>query len=206
MKSVERINQWNKRFAAVLLAAGDSSRMGTPKLFLEFSPGATFMDACVKAFLDFGCQEIFLVVNRQVFKKLTTQENQISSRIRFVLNNTPEYGRFYSLQCGLNAVSKQSHVFFHNIDNPFISMEVLEALAYANMKADVICPAYDGRRGHPVLISRKLVSDIITEENHHWILRDFLMRYKNLYVPVSDPNILVNINTPNDYSQHFGSC
>lgn len=195
-----------KGYAAILLAAGDSSRMGTPKPFLEFSPGVTFMDACVKAFLDFGCQRVVLVVNGRVFNKLTGLENQTSSQVRIVLNKYPERGRFYSLQCGLNIVSEQSHVFFHNIDNPFISKEVLEALACANKKAEVVCPAYGGRRGHPVLISRKPMSDIITEKNQNWILRDFLLRYKNLSVPVSYPNILININNPEDYNQHFGKC
>ncbi len=202
---MDKLISGKKGFAAVVLAAGDSSRMGKQKLFLEFSPGVSFMDACVKAFLDFGCTELIVVVNRQVFKKLTVREIQTSSRLKIVLNNYPERGRFYSLQCGLNAVSEKAHVFFHNVDNPFVSMEVLDALANASANADVICPAFKGKRGHPVLISQKPVSDIISETDHNWVLRDFLKRYKNLSVPVSDPNILVNMNTPSDYNQHFGN-
>ncbi len=81
---------------------------------------------------------------------------------------------------------------------------MLKALISWKKTADVICPACQGKRGHPVLITGKAVTDIISESNYDWNLREYLDNYQNESVPVSDPNILVNINTPEDYARLLG--
>ena len=191
-------------YAAVLLAAGDSQRMGTPKAMLEFRKGINFLEACLQAFRDFGCAEVVVVVNAQLYERLQSNEVSQPENAHFILNNHPERGRFFSLQCGLKALSAEMNTFFHNVDNPFITPEVLKALISREKTADVICPVYQGKRGHPVLITGKVVSDIISERNYDWNLRDYLDRYHNESVQVTYPNILVNINTPEDYARLLG--
>ncbi len=191
------------KHAAVLLAAGDSQRMGSPKAMLEFRKGINFLEACLQAFRDFDCAEVAVVVNLRLYElllnALTLPENT-----HIVLNEHPEYGRFFSLQCGLKALSAKTNTFFHNVDNPFITPEVLKALTVSEKKADVFCPSYQDKRGHPVLISSKVASDIASESNYEWNLRDYLNRYHNVSVPLQDPNILVNINTPEEYARMLG--
>ncbi len=194
----------NDRFAGVLLAAGHSHRMGSPKPMLEFGHATTFLDACLKAFIDFGCEKVVVVTNKHVYDLLKSAIKDLPVNVRFVLNNYPERGRFYSLGCGLKTIQSYTKVFFHNVDNPFISSDVLKALSAQEQTADVICPAYNGKRGHPVLISSKVVSDIVSESNTERNLRNYLDRYHNVSVPVHDPNILININTPEEYTRLLG--
>jgi molybdenum cofactor cytidylyltransferase len=191
-------------YAAVLLAAGDSQRMGTPKAMLEFRKGINFLEACLQAFRDFSCAGVVVVVNAQLYERLKSNEVSQPENVHFILNDHPERGRFFSLQCGLKALSAGTNTFFHNVDNPFISPDVLNALATKARTSDVTCPAYEGKRGHPVLISGRVVSDVISESNYDWNLRDYLDRYHNESVRVTDPNILVNINTPEDYARLLG--
>ncbi len=202
---IGRYNQWiNDRYLGVLLAAGRSQRMGVPKAFLPFRDGMNFLEACLQAFNNFGCKEVVVVVNQQLFKQVDSKEFNLQENARFVCNEYPERGRFFSLQCGLKALTKRTNTFIHNVDNPFITSGVLQALAEKEKTADVICPAYGARRGHPVLVSSGVVKDIISEDSHDYNLRDYLERYQHVSVPVTDPNILVNINTPEDYARMVG--
>lgn len=192
------------RYAAVILAAGDSHRMGTPKALLAFRNDMNFLEACLKAFNDIGCEEVVVVVNQYLYRLLASKGVNLHMNARLVLNAYPARGRFFSLQCGLRAISVDTNTFFHNVDNPFITPGVLKALINSEKEADVICPAYRGKRGHPVLINNKVVSDLISESNYDRHLRDYLDRYRHVSVPVTDPNILININTPDEYARMLG--
>ncbi len=201
----ERESQWiNDRYAGVLLAAGHSQRMGTPKAMLEFRDGINFLEACLQAFRDFGCEEVAVVVNLRLYERLLSNAPTLPENTHIVLNEHPEHGRFFSLQCGLKALSAKTNTFIHNVDNPFISQDVLKALSAKKKTADVICPAFNGKRGHPVLISSQVASDIVSETNYDWNLRDYLNRYHNVSVPLQDPNVLVNINAPGEYARLLG--
>ncbi len=185
-------------YSAVILAAGHSSRMGVPKMFLEVSPGVSFLDACVDAFIGFGCKEVLVVTNPS-FMMLVDLKPSWEGIVRLVQNAKPDYGRFYSLQCGLKALIGMRSVFFHNVDNPFVSKEVLTALSSKEGEASVVRPSFNKQRGHPVLINSNVVKDMLSEKGHVQDLRDYLARYKNVSVPVKTPDILKNINTPEDY-------
>ena len=185
-------------YSAVILAAGHSSRMGVPKMFLELRPGMSFLDACVDAFIDFGCKEVLVVTNPS-FLMLVDLQPSWEGIVRLVQNAKPDYGRFYSLQRGLKAMKEIRPVFFHNVDNPFVSKEVISALVSKECEASVVRPSFNKKRGHPVLINSNVVKDMLLEKGRVHDLREYLARYKNLSVPVTTSDILRNINTPEDY-------
>ncbi len=187
-------------FAAVILAAGHSSRMGVPKMFLEVRPGVSFLDACVDVFINFGCKEVMVVTN-PVFLKMVEFQSSWKEVVHLVPNAYPDFGRFYSLQLGLKALSGIRGVFFHNIDNPFVTLEVLSALSSNDSEASVVRPSFNKKRGHPVLIKYNVIKDVLAENSYNHNLRDYLARYDNVSVPVQDSGILQNINTPEDYKK-----
>ncbi len=192
-----------KKYSAVLLAAGSSRRMGKSKPFLLFNKNETFIEKCIQTFREFGCEEVIIVTSRQdydVFKK--TNSNWLRG-VSLVVNDHPERGRFFSLQLGLMALSKAASCFFHNTDNPFVTIEVLKAMASCGGNAKAIYPVFKGRRGHPVLISKDIVRAIRSEKNHEYHLREFLNRFSGYETEVFDPGILVNINTPEDYEHYI---
>lgn len=192
-----------KDFSVVLLAAGESRRMGRPKLSLAYSETRSFVERCVEVFLDFGCSPIAVVANDSGMKHLQQAPSAWSSRVLPLLNDAPERGRFLSLQIGLRALSPGAYVFLHNVDSPFVSPGILEDLASRAGTADYIRPVCRGRHGHPVLISPGVASEIAWESQQVENVRDYLQRYTQCFVETSDAGVLVNINSPEDYRRYF---
>lgn len=188
-----------KHFSVVLLAAGSSQRMGRSKPFLLFNNNETFIEKCIQTFIEFGCGEVIVVTNRHDYDVFKKTRGNWPAGVSFVVNDHPERGRFFSLQTGLLALSHEAPCFFHNADNPFITVDVLKAMVSCSDKAAAIYPVFKGRRGHPVLINQDIINAIRSEKNHECHLRDFLYGFSGYETEVFDPGILVNINTPEDY-------
>ena len=64
---------------------------------------------------------------------------------------------------------------------------------------DFAVPIFNNRGGHPVLLNKKPVEDIVSAQNTNQNFKIFLKKYRRINVPVNDENILVNINTQDDY-------
>ena len=190
-------------FSAVIMAAGVSRRMGVPKLSLPFDENCSFVERSVQVFADFPCREISVVVNDDGWIWLAENDPGWPENVHAVLNQYPEKGRFFSLQKGLEAIRELCPVFLHNVDNPFINKDILHKLAKNIQKADYIRPVCGTKAGHPVLVSPKIVSDILKESNPVNHVRHFLEQYPQQLVPVTDHDTLININTPEAYRQHF---
>lgn len=192
-----------KEFSAVVMAAGESKRMGRNKLLLPFNRDQSFVERCVSVFLGFGCRQVVVVVNSDGAGKLIRIKSPWPARVHTVLNAFPHKSRFYSLQLGLGALNNASPVFIHNVDNPFVTAATLGLLASRAGRADYIRPCCGGKSGHPILISRRVVNDIVSEENTHTNIRDYLSGYPALPVDTDERGVLININTTDDYQRYF---
>ena len=186
----------------IILAAGKSSRMGQPKFKLMMPEGISFLEHIVRQYLDVGCEQIILVVNAEDSHFLT---NGTGSKLDYqiVINEHPESGRLFSLQKGMNTTGGKGFFFFQNIDNPFASPNLLNALYEKRQKADLIKPVYNGKGGHPVLISEKIARELLQLNDRTISLRDFLAPYPTLRLETEDKNILVNINTREDLEKLY---
>ena len=191
--------------AGVILAAGFSGRMGVPKLSLPFDDNQTFTEKIINTYLSAGCKNIVLVVNRQGKEVLKKQKDfLVEGNVFVVLNAFPERERFYSLQTGLKLLDRIPAVFVQNIDNPFVHPDWLQKLTEAIEPGTFAVPHHKGQGGHPVLLSGKIVRDIIAFKSYRKNLRDFLQAYPKINCPVADEKILVNINSPAEYRKYFG--
>ena len=188
-----------KDCSVVILAAGNSSRMGSPKFALTLSDGRMFIENIVKQYVEFGCMEVIVVINND--GKLHLDEHPINAdaEITYAINQHPEYERFYSVQTGLSKVLSNHPVFIHNADNPFANHEVLKALYSSRTGADLIKPVFKKTGGHPILISNKIVKDIVSYKNYDIHLNDFLKNYSIKTIKINDEKILINVNTMSDY-------
>lgn len=187
------------RYSVIILAAGFSSRMGSPKLSLGLPGGITFLEYILQQYENFGCGKIIVVVNSEGRSYLSEKKLAISSEINIVVNHHPEKGRFYSISKGLSALEDDYPVFIHNVDNPFADKELLNALYTNRSEADLIKPVYKNKGGHPVLISNNIVRDILTNKNYDIHLNNFLSIYSSRSINSTDKRILTNINTESDY-------
>jgi len=191
-----------KNTAAVILAAGISSRMKIPKAMLGFSPGVSFIEKIASVYFQWGCSEIITVANELtagLMKKLLSLPPHVS----IIVNDYLEYERFYSLKLGLEKVKEAEFCFFQNVDNPFIDEDVLNAI-YNCRSGDVfVSPVFNGQGGHPVLLNRKNMDFIrnyyINDANLKLVLNG--LACKKIDMP--DNKVLININSPEEYERVF---
>jgi molybdenum cofactor cytidylyltransferase len=183
---------------AVILAAGKGSRMGLPKWQLKMPDGDYFYTSLVEKFKEFGCETV-LVINEQDYIKLAPQLN--SQNISYAVNSRLDLGRSYSLQCGLKKLSSVDFCFVHNIDNPYLSSDLLKALTARIGNFDYALPEYNKKGGHPLLINSKIINRILSVENSFTDFREVLAEFNGIRVPFNQPEILLNINTPEDYEK-----
>jgi CTP:molybdopterin cytidylyltransferase MocA len=192
-----------KEYSAIILSAGESSRMGVPKFSLQFDENIIFLQKIVKEFTDFGCYEIIVVINEIGNKYLKENELFLPENVKIVVNEHPEWHRFYSLKIGVNALSETNNCFVHNVDNPFVNHDVLKALFNNINTADYISPEFAGKGGHPFLLSEKVLKKIAQTEEDQKHLKEFLNQYSRLRIKIEDEKVLTNINTLEDYSRYF---
>jgi CTP:molybdopterin cytidylyltransferase MocA len=196
-------NNLEQNFSAIILAAGKSERLGYPKLSLKYNKENSFIEQIAMKFKTFGCNEIMAVVNQSGYDYIQKHGLKLPINLKLVINEHTEWHRFYSLKTGANGLTGTQVVFVHNVDNPFVNHEVLHNLLVNSNKADYIIPEFNKKGGHPFLISSKIVNDLKTSDFDQKHLKDFLSQYSRLRVPVSDENILVNINTLDEYKKYF---
>ncbi len=136
--------------AGLILAAGESSRMGTPKATLAYR-GRTFLEAIVETLREGGLERILVVLGHQAAEI----QQQVHS-VQVVINPDYRSGQTSSLQAGLRALiaDDTEAVLLCLVDHPAVSAETVKTIAsvFRESGAPVVIPTYHGRRGHPVLI------------------------------------------------------
>ena len=190
-------------FSVIILAAGKSSRMGIPKWSLMFTQNNSFIENVVSEYYRFGCKEIIVVINESDYSSFIEKNLNLPENIQIVINSQPDWHRFYSLKLGVKSLSKIQFVFIHNIDNPFVNHEILDKLVENSNTADLIIPEFEGRGGHPIFISRKIIADINSETRNQIHFKEYLQQYSTKRIKVNDERILLNINTSEEYQQKF---
>jgi len=181
------------QFAAIVLAAGASSRMGRPKALLEYQ-GETFLSRSARLFLPF-CDPVVVV--------LPPSGLECPAGVIVTVNPEPERGMLTSLQCGLRALPDSARfVFFTPVDLPAVAPQTVSALREAAGQAPAIIPRYSGRRGHPVLISRELVPEFL-DLRAPATARAVIERHAGeiRHIDVDDPGIVTDIDEPADYAR-----
>lgn len=187
--------------AGLILAAGESRRMGFPKALLTYR-GETFLDRLI-ASLGSHCDPVIVVLGcraDEVRAGLRLREG-----VRFTVNERFTAGQFSSLRCGLRAVPPESEgVLFTLVDHPLVSAETVATLI-TDRGAAVSIPRYHGRRGHPVFVSRNLIGEFLLSPEECQA-REIIDRHADAirYVDVEDPGVVEDIDTPEAYRRLMG--
>ena len=189
------------RVAAVLLAAGESTRMHEMKALLPWISGRPLLAHQAHALAEAGYEPIVAVLGhladrlRQVF---TGPEP-----VRIVENPRYREGRTTSITAGLRALPDDvAGVLIVSVDQPR-SGALLSGLreAWLASRPAIAVPSLDGNAGHPPLFDASLLPELraITEEGQG--LREVVSRHRagRVLVPVDDPLTLTNLNTREQY-------
>jgi len=187
--------------SAIVLAAGTSSRMGSPKPLLMVG-GRTLLEHVLQTVRDAHVDDIVVVLGHEA--------NRVRSHVSFdgarsVVNPAYAEGMSSSIRAGVQAADARSDGFLIVLgDQPFVDPATIGALmARRNgSNAKILIPTYEGRRGNPVLLDRSLSEEVqsITGDQG---CRAIFGRHSQgiLEVPVDDPGILVDLDTPEQIAQ-----
>lgn len=186
--------------AAVIIAAGYSSRMHDFKPLLPIGD-KTLLETTVATFQEAGITDIVVVVGYQGDLLIPLVE---SMGLKWVANDHYHLGMFSSIQAGTGAISPTARAFFMMpVDIPLVKPETIKGLvaAYNHAEMAVLYPSFEGKRGHPPLISTGLIPKLLNSEDEGG-LKVFLQQHgEAAYLKVSDPGILVDIDTQASYEQ-----
>ncbi len=180
--------------AGLILAAGESSRMGRDKALLPYA-GTTFVGHLVRLFLS-QVSPVVVVVGHHA-DTIRAAIPPLPS-LQVVLNPHYQAGQLSSLQTGLRGLTAE-HVLLTLVDHPAVAPTTLEALL-AHPAAPLVVPRYQNRRGHPILLSRPLIDEILalpTEATAKQVIHGHLA--EAVLVDLDDPGILCDVDTPADY-------
>jgi CTP:molybdopterin cytidylyltransferase MocA len=188
-----------KRIAAIILAAGYSSRMGTLKPMLKIVD-KTILERAIRLFSESGVEDVIVVVGHGA-EQITPIVHDCGARE--VMNAQFEQGMFFSVQAGVNALRPASEAFFVlPVDIPLVRTQTIRDLltAYWGGKSKIVVPAFRGRRGHPPLISADYRNEILTYCGDDG-LRGFFGKHDQFseQAEVADEMILFDLDTPADY-------
>lgn len=142
--------------AAIILAAGESRRMGQPKALLPFR-GGSFLSVLAET-LSPHCLPVCAVFGADA-KRLM---NFVPPSVLAVENPNYAQGMLTSLQAGLRALENiPGRVLFTLVDHPAVAPATIRALL--DSTAEIAIPKFNGKRGHPVLIHRRIAEEILAE-------------------------------------------
>jgi molybdenum cofactor cytidylyltransferase len=180
----------------VMLAAGRSRRMEQWKMTLPMG-GCTLVEAGVRTALEV-CSRVILVAGYRAADRQALFRGQ--RRVQVVENRDYEEGMFSSARRGCREV--RSQWFFLALgDMPRVSPETYRELARAGRaspRVPAIIPRFRGKKGHPLYLSSEVCRRIL-DAPPGWSLRDVLAGVPNLLLPVGDPHVLQDVDTPEDY-------
>jgi len=187
-------------FAGVILAAGESSRMGRDKALLPWRDG-TFLSAAIKALQP--VTDLVIVVAGKNEAALAPIVNAQAAFM--VVNANPERGQFSSLQIGLQDVMNRGRdaAIVTLVDRPAPSVAIIEQIKNEFLAGDdqtwAVVPEYAGKHGHPIAIGREMIGAFLhapdsssAREVEHAVQKHVR------YLAVNDALVAANVDTPED--------
>ena len=189
-----------KRFiTAIILAAGESKRMGQSKLTLEWGK-KSLLEENLDHFLDSGVDEITVVLGYQAAE----MERLIGDRsVTIAINPAFSKGMSTSVVVGVNIMSPRTQgIMLALADQPSVDSATINKLidAFNEQKKGIVVPVFQRKRGNPVIFDIKYRNELLSLKGdiggreiigHH--AKDVLE------VPVENKGVLIDIDTPDDY-------
>ena len=190
---------------AIVLAAGESRRMGTPKLLLPFGE-VTMIEAVVHSLLRSKVDKVLVVLGSDREKVMPLLAGK---DVDTVMNHRYRDGMLSSIQAGFQALPQNTRAVLVCLgDQPLIPVSVVNLMieCYKKTKRGIILPIYKKRRGHPILIDMRYKDEVLAlspdiglralTHNHPEEVEE---------VEVDSARILQDIDYPEDYNRELSS-
>ena len=189
---------------AVVLSAGESSRMGRPKALLPIQ-GQKFIERIIRVIEQSRVGRTIVVLGHQA-DQLRGQIEHLP--VEVVINPDYRSGQLSSLQAAIRHISNDDRcdgMLVHLVDHPFIDAALVDALieSFFETKKMIVVPRYKGKRGHPVIFSRELFGELLNaplDQGAKAVVNAH--RQETLEIEWQDEGITLDIDTPELYRQH----
>ena len=192
------------RIAAVVLSAGESSRMGRPKALLPIE-GETFIGRIVGSLKRTQVGKILVVLGHNA--------GPLAAAIRalpveILINPNYQLGQLSSLQVAVRTLLPDPDcdgMLVHLVDHPYIDASLVDRMIrqFYESKKNIVVPRCRGKRGHPVLFSRRLFGELLDapmDQGAKAVVNAH--GDATLEIETDDEGIAVDIDTPELYRQH----
>jgi molybdenum cofactor cytidylyltransferase len=188
---------------AIILAAGEARRMGYPKALIEHEGGKSFLQSLASTFGKAGCSVI------GVIGKDAEAVRDQHPTLHLVENERWQDSQLGSVKAGLEAAFEDDAdvVLLHPVDMPALRASTLKSLLKAmGDSVECIRPEFEGAPGFPIILSRGAAERLREKDSGETLLEGALKGMQARRIPVKDPGVVVNINTPETYERLFGSA
>jgi len=191
--------------SAIILAGGESKRMGRPKMLLPWGTDSV-LGHVISVFEAAGVEDILVVTggaHEQLVSHLADRAN-----VRTAFN--PDYAQgemLSSIKCGLAGLGLETDAALIGLgDQPQVQEMTVRRVcaAYLDRESALVVPSYHMHRGHPWLIARALWSEFI-DVGPNQTARDFLNANarKIEYLNIDSPSLIEDLDTPGDYQRFW---
>jgi molybdenum cofactor cytidylyltransferase len=180
----------------IILAAGESRRMGYPKPLLNIG-GCTFIEHIAETMLAMVPRLVIVLgAHRERIRAAIPRD----ARIMIVENPNHTLGQLSSLKVGLTAIRPDAAAaLVHLADHPMVRAETFQGIidSYDRTSKPIVIARHDGHRGHPVIFDRSMFSELLSapeeEGARHVVNAD---ESRVAYVDLPDPGINLDLDTP----------
>ena len=189
--------------SAILLAAGQSKRMGGENKLTKKIQRASLIKHSVKKILASSIGELIIVLGyqKEIIEKLIDKNN----KIKFVFNKDFESGMASSIKTGLNNLSEKTESFFICLgDMPMVGHDIYNQLIKSKANKEIIVPTYKEQQGNPVLFNKSMkekVMDISGDIGAKKILE--LNKDKILNIETNDQSVVKDFNTKDNFNSLY---
>ena len=190
---------------AVVLSAGESSRMGRPKALLPLGE-VSFLERIVKSLQATKIQKTVVVLGHNAE---AIEEKIRHLPVTIVVNRNYTQGQLSSLVAALRALAGEEidGILLHLVDHPFLNRDLVHRMIdrFYESKKLIVVPAYQGRRGHPVIFSSSLFGELLSappDQGAKSVVRAHAA--DTLEIETDDEGVTLDIDTPADYRRHVG--
>jgi molybdenum cofactor cytidylyltransferase len=192
---------------AVILSAGESSRMGRPKALLPID-GVRFIEKIVTTLKLTRVRKIIVVLGHNAEEM---RQKMADLPIEIVVNPDYKLGQLSSLSAALRHIESADDaanvdgILVHLVDHPYISAELVTLMIdrFYQSKKLIVVPRYGERRGHPVIFSRSIFPELLAappEEGAKIVVHAH--RSETLELVTEDKGVTIDIDTPEEYRKH----
>jgi len=189
---------------AVVLSAGESSRMGRPKALLPIG-GQTFIERIVAALKQAKLGKIIVILGHNA-SELQAKISQLP--VEILINTDYKLGQLSSLQLAVQRLQSEidcDGMLVHLVDHPYLVPSLIEEMIrrFYDTKKPIIVPKFHGKRGHPVIFSRDLFAELLNapmDQGAKAVVNAH--RAETLEIETEEEGIAVDIDTPELYQQH----